>query len=83
MMNCATGDIAIITKSQAGNEGKIVRLVRPHHSETHDLDGLPFSRNHGPRWVLDRPVPSTWADSPAWTVPDVFLRPITTSIVEV
>lgn len=74
MLNCKQGDLAIVVKSTAGNEGKIVRCVGLHDSETHDLDGWP-TYNSGPRWIIDRPL-SGAIGRLIYTCPDRFLRPI-------
>jgi hypothetical protein len=74
MLNCKQGDLAVVVKSTAGNEGKIVRCVRMHDSETHDLDGWP-TFSSGPRWVIDRPLHGL-AGRPIYTCPDRFLRPL-------
>jgi hypothetical protein len=74
-MNCRKGDLAVIVRSYAGNEGKIVRCVRLHASQTHDLSGLPFGLSLGPRWVVDRPLPDAFG-RPVFAVADACLRPI-------
>lgn len=55
-MNCKQGDLAIVVKSNYGNEGKIVRCVRIHDSETHDANGLKIINPSGMRWVIDPPI---------------------------
>lgn len=79
-MNCKQGDLAVVIKSESGNEGRIVRLVRLHSSTTHDLDGIPvLSKNKGPRWVLDVPLTTMMPSGrivPLYTFPDASLRPI-------
>lgn len=77
-MNCKQGDLAIIIKSRAGNEGKIVRCVRLHDFIDRDINGWPTGII-GPRWVIDRPVPGLTNDGHPnymFTVADSCLRPI-------
>jgi len=57
-MNCKPGDLAVLIRSWAGNEGKVVTCVRLHGSEYRDTDG-DLLTPHGPRWVIDRPLPSS------------------------
>ena len=79
-MNCKPGDLAVVIKSISGNEGRIVRVVRLHHSTTHDIDGYRvYPENDGPRWVLEKPVRALSPQGhelPLFTVPDSCLRPI-------
>ena len=50
-MNCKQGDLAVIVKSWAGNEGKIVHCVR---LATHlDIARVNFEKNMGAVWVVD------------------------------
>lgn len=72
-MNCKQGDLAIIVRSYAGNEGKIIRCIRLHDSETRDLDGGRVVPN-GPRWVMDQVLPGTRGRM--YTIADAQLRPI-------
>jgi hypothetical protein len=69
-MNCKQGDLAIIVRSVAGNEGKIVRCLRlvPWG---HD-GGRKFE---GPRWIVDRPLPAS-RGLPITSVADFSMRPI-------
>lgn len=69
-MNCRPGDLAIIVKSVAGNEGKIVRCIRllPSGSDKKFV----FD---GPRWVIDRPVPDSIGLEIS-SLADCALRPI-------
>ena len=53
MLNCKRGDIAIIVRSVAGNEGRIVRCVWFLGEVDPDIF-IPV----GPRWVIDPPVPN-------------------------
>lgn len=59
-LNCKQGDLAIIVKSKAGNEGKIVRCVEYMGVLTHvqDTDGKLWRFLQGPRavWRIDRTI---------------------------
>lgn len=75
-MNCKPGDLAVVVQSESGiNLGKVVRVVRRHASETHDLDGVRFRRAMGPRWVIE-PALRTIEGDPLFTYRDSGLRPI-------
>lgn len=80
-MNCKPGDLAIVVRSKAPwLLGRVVTCVRLHDSQTHDLDGLPFGGDAGPRWVIDPPLAThmTLTGKPLllYTVADKALRPI-------
>jgi hypothetical protein len=48
-LNCKQGDLAVIVRSHAHNEGKIVECVR--------LIPAPFwAIENGPRWIISTPV---------------------------
>ena len=67
MPNCKQGELAVIVRSMAGNEGKIVRCVRPVFA-----GGL---MGAGLRWVTDPPVPGV--HGVMWYPPlDANMRPI-------
>lgn len=66
-MNCKPGDLAIIVKSLAGNEGKIVRCVRFIGDDENFL--------HGDRWEVDVYLPNSVGGF-SNTSPDAFLRPL-------
>ena len=65
-MNCNQGDLAIVKRSAAGNEGKIVRCVRMV------MEGGTWG--YGPRWVTAPPLRGTHL--PVQAVLDSCLRPI-------
>jgi hypothetical protein len=67
-LNCRPGDLAVITHSWAGNEGKIVQCVRLV------AGGLGWIED-GPRWEIDRAVPSK-NGYPVFSVADCCLRPL-------
>ena len=66
-MNCKQGDLAIIVRSLAGNEGKIVRCLRPATKGYYTF--------HGPRWRIDRILPDDFGGT-IQSVADCALRPI-------
>lgn len=53
MLNCKEGDIAMIVRSVAGNDGQIVRCIYFLGEVEPDIF-IP----EGPRWVIDPPVPN-------------------------
>lgn len=55
MMNCKQGDLAIIVKSVAGNEGKIVRCVKFHKNL---LVNFPNCQKQEDVWEIDRKLHS-------------------------
>ncbi len=72
-LNCKPGDLAIVVKSRAGNEGKIVRVIRMATQEE--------SNKVDPAWLIDRPLSQVWRGSglPRPAAPychDHVLRPI-------
>ena len=66
MLNCKQGDLAVIVRSAAGNEGKIVSCV----ALTFETWGF----GSGPRWVTDPPVSGCF--TPVIPVLDACLRPL-------
>ena len=73
-LNCKVGDLDIVVRSQAGNEGKIVRCVQVAGN------GLFLNRNEeiidlGPSWMVDRTVAGCLGN-PVSKIPDSYLRPI-------
>ena len=71
-MNCRQGDLAIIVRSWAGNEGKIVRCVSLSEREFSYPDGTILKALS---WVVAREL-TGWNGRPATAVPDALLRPI-------
>ena len=67
-MNCKQGDVAVIVRSVAGNEGKVVRCLELHPTPYAAQDGA------GPRWVTDPPIIGCagWIDA----VLDANMRPL-------
>lgn len=66
-MNCKQGDLAVIVRSLAGNEGKVVQCLRPVLNELHAFPG--------PRWLIDRAIPHS-TQGATLTVADCALRPL-------
>lgn len=66
-MNCKEGDLAIVVKSYAGNEGKIVRCVR--------YIGVVDGWRGDDYWVVDS-ILTTNTGLHGPYAPDSFLRPI-------
>lgn len=68
-MNCRPGDLAVIVRSTAGNEGRIVGVVR--------WIGRVPGWCHSDRWEIraDRPLIGTYGKE-HWHAPDAYLRPI-------
>jgi len=81
-MNCKPGDMAIIIRSQAGNEGKLVDIIAPLGTNP-VFDGSRW--NYGSNrdkfsWLVrtrGQPLLSTRGDSYIeMPFPDAFMRPI-------
>lgn len=72
-MNCKPGDLAVFVRSSAGNEGKIVRVVRLHNKQaTREPDEV---LRQGIVWLIEPKVPS-WAGTLSDAAHDSNLRPI-------
>ena len=72
-MNCKQGDLAIVVKSRAGNEGRIVtcvRLATLAEIEKHGFDIKSF----WPVWFIDRDLKNLYGRSNLMY--DAQLRPI-------
>lgn len=67
-MKCRQGDLAVIVRSVAGNEGKIVRCIRIAGA-WRAKDGA------GPRWETDPPVRGLLGEC-AYPVADLNMRPL-------
>ncbi len=67
-LNCRPGDLAVIVKSRAGNEGKVVTCLRL-------IPGGPEWIEPGPRWEIDRDVDSVMGYL-VRSIADVCLRPL-------
>jgi hypothetical protein len=71
-MNCKQGDLAVFVRSEAGNEGVIVRCLRL--ATTKELADNLFPVDV-PRWVVDRGINTTWGRFLPFAS-DKSLRPI-------
>lgn len=72
-LNCKPGDLAIVVKSHAGNEGKVVRCLELQAlCKLQQPDGSYFT---GPAWVIDQGLVS-WGGVVMHLTPDDFLRPL-------
>jgi hypothetical protein len=79
-MNCKPGDLAVIVRSMAGNEGVVVSIVGPAHEELPGFLGC-LSRipECGHLWHCraTRPIPADIGTSDSeFAFPDAWLRPI-------
>ena len=74
MLNCKPGDLAIVVRSYAGNEGKILTCVRL--ASVSEQRALGYSVElEGPMWVTDRATVNT-AGKTDFLMPDDRLRPL-------
>ena len=73
-MNCKQGDVAVIVRSYAGNEGKIVRCLRLLKNDMAwvGIDGI---TEKFPTWEIDRQLKG-WKGDTSCYVADYKLRPI-------
>lgn len=73
-MNCKPGDLAVVVRSYAGNEGKIVRCIRlaPDNRWIDAVSGRLF---RAATWVIDRQLMGAGGDYSA-RIEDSLLRPI-------
>lgn len=73
-MNCKQGDLAIIVRSLAGNEGRIIRCVKyVPQLRYRFLDGTQETK---PGWLMDEALPTILADEKSPYIWDCWLRPI-------
>ena len=73
-MNCKPGDLAVVIRSCAGNEGKIVRCIKLVPNDTAVMpDGSFWTRNG---WITEPELPGWNPGIKAASVPDQNLRPI-------
>lgn len=68
-MNCKQGDLAVLVKSLAGNEGVVVRCIK-YVGFIEWLVGPP-----GHAWLIDRYLP-VYGGGKSNRAPDSYLRPI-------
>jgi len=72
-LNCKAGDLAIMVKSVAGNEGKIMRCVNFLPKQKFLFPG--DIEYEGPAWEVDVLLKG-WKGCKVSLVPDEYLRPI-------
>ncbi len=72
-MNCKPGDLAVFVRSSAGNEGKIVRVVRLHKRQATIGPGNVL--RPGIVWLIEPKMPA-WDGSLSAGAHDSNLRPI-------
>lgn len=72
-MNCKQGDLAIIVKSMAGNEGKIVRCLKFVPAQDFSTPDQKIVKMDA--WEVDS-VLVDWVGEKTSTIPDHFLKPI-------
>ena len=72
-LNCKVGDLAIVVRSEAGNEGKIVRCVRLVGKKNVVLRDKRIVASWV--WKIDSLLPS-WSGEASNRIEDCLLRPI-------
>lgn len=72
-MNCKPGDLAIVVKSWAGNEGKVVTCIRL--ATFAELQKTEMDPSLGPLWLVDKLLNGTFGE-PEPYVFDCQLKPI-------
>ncbi|CAB5219093.1 hypothetical protein UFOVP229_27 [uncultured Caudovirales phage] len=85
-LNCRPGDLAVVVRSVAGNEGKVVTCLRLHPPGTDNT-----SVEDGPVWEIDRPLVGVLRSRSTGEVfgrvsspymPDKLLRPLRGDVAE-
>ena len=76
-MNCKPGDLAVVVKSWAGNEGRIVRVIRlcQEASKNYNIDSRGILTAPQLYWVIDQALPD-FEGTLSHAFPDSQLRPI-------
>ena len=74
-MNCKQGDLAVIVRSRAGNEGRILTCLRLAKACECEAESVAWS---GPVWVTDADIPTSWGETTR-LYPDERLRPLRAS----
>lgn len=73
MLNCKVGDLAIVIKSTAGNEGKIVQCLKfVPNKQFLKRDCNVIVEDS---WIVDSKL-KTWNGRPGNAIPDAWLKPI-------
>ena len=76
-MNCKPGDLAVVVKSWAGNEGRIVRVIElcKETSRQPNIDSSGRLTGPEPYWVIDQALPDFHGE--LWhSIADSQLHPI-------
>ena len=68
-MNCKPGDLAVIVKSLAGNDGKVVKCIKYIGIKKWSINGPDHT------WVIDRELPDIGGSCSKF-IEDRILRPI-------
>ena len=74
-MNCKQGDLAMIVRSCAGNEGRVLKCLRLATARECKADSVVWS---GPVWFTDADIPDTFGET-THLYPDNRLRPLRNS----
>lgn len=76
-MNCKPGDLAVVIRSWAGNEGRVVQCIELDAWKSNIPGQFPDGRSSPPEpiWVIDRPLPDFDGDMDC-TIADSQLKPI-------
>lgn len=81
-MNCKQGDMAVVVRSSAGNEGKVVTCVEYlGRIGLVEINGEPHYMASGDYWLVDRVLNLSKGDGRLFLdhapyIPDSFLMPI-------
>lgn len=73
-MNCKQGDLAIITRSVAGNNGKVLTCLRLATTEDLEKTGHREKVKKIPIWVTDAPIKTRYGNF--CFAPDSILTPL-------
>ena len=73
-MNCKQGDLAVIVRSDSGNEGVIVQCLRLYVGPWLRPDGALDPSEPG--WFVSRPVKARSDGADCWCIADRKLRPL-------
>jgi hypothetical protein len=72
-MNCKQGDLAVIVRSERGNEGKVLTCLRLATFSEVNAEG--FTAWRGPVWVTDANIPCAYGYATS-LFPDSRLKPL-------
>ena len=74
-MNCKQGDLAVIARSTAGNEGKVLTCLRLATSAQVFAEGFTCGDWLGIVWETDASLADSWGNGTS-LYPDCRLRPL-------